>query len=104
MNILTDSNFTETISGSKLPVLVDIYTEWCPPCKKLAPIMEKLDEEYKEKVSFCKMNLDENPETGNDLSVNVIPTVILYVNGVIKDRFTGYREEEDLKQWLNSKI
>ena len=104
MLILTDSNFEETIKNSKIPVLADIYTDWCPPCKKLAPIMEKLDEEYKEKVAFSKMNLDENPETGSALSVNVIPTVFLYINGVVKDRFTGCREEEDLKKWINSKI
>jgi thioredoxin 1 len=104
MIILTDANFEETIKTPGKPILVDIYAEWCPPCKMLGPIMEKLDLDYRDRVTFAKMNLDENHITGNALSVDRIPTVFLYVDGQIKSSFTGFRQENEIKQWINTNI
>ncbi len=104
MIILTDANFEEAIKTPGKPIIVDIYAEWCPPCKMLGPIMEKLDLDYGDKVTFAKMNLDENRVTGNALSVDVIPTVFLYIDGQIKSRFTGFRQEDEIKQWINTNI
>lgn len=104
MIILTDANFEETIKTPGNPILIDIYTEWCPPCKMLGPVMEELEGEYKDRVSFAKMNLDENHNTGNDLSVDRIPTVFLYVDGQIKSSFTGFRKADEIRQWINSNI
>jgi thioredoxin 1 len=104
MQVLTDQNFEEIIKNSKLPVLVDIYTDWCPPCKILGPILDKLSEEYSSKVSFYKMNLDENPKTGESFQVDRIPTVLLFVNGQAKSNFIGLKQEEEIKNWINSNI
>ncbi len=104
MIILTDDNFEQTIKSPGKPIVIDIYAEWCPPCKMLSPIMEKLDSEYRDRVTFAKMNLDENHKTGNALSVDRIPTVFLYVEGQIKSSFSGFRSEGDIKQWINSNL
>jgi thioredoxin 1 len=104
MNFLTDENFDSTVKNSSLPVLVDIFTEWCPPCKTLGPIIEKLSEEYKGKVEFFKMDLDKNPKTGDLFQVDRIPTVVFFVNGSVKDKFIGLRSAEEIRSWIDSRI
>lgn len=104
MNILTDETFEGSVKNSAIPVLVDIYTEWCPPCKMLGPIVEKLSEEYKGKVEFFKMDLDKNPKTGDLFGVDRIPTVVLFVNGEVKDKFVGLKQEDEIKKWIDSNI
>ncbi|MFZ3054487.1 MAG: thioredoxin [Minisyncoccales bacterium] len=104
MTILTDETFEGSVKSSSIPVLVDIYTEWCPPCKMLGPIVEKLSEEYAGKVEFFKMDLDKNPKTGELFGVDRIPTVVLLINGEVKDKFVGLRTEEEIKSWINSNI
>lgn len=104
MEILTDTNFEEFISKSDKPVLLDVFATWCPPCKMLGPVLEKLGEDYKDKVVFTKMDLDQNPQTGNAFGVEVIPTVFLFKNGQVIDKFVGYKPEEDVKSWLDSHI
>ncbi len=103
MNILNDDNLEEVISVGN-PVLLDVYTEWCPPCKILGPILEKMEEEYKGRVDFYKMDVDQNPITGNTFGIDRIPTVILFNNGKAKSFFVGLREEEDIRSWINKNI
>ena len=103
MNILNDDKFQEAISSGK-PVLVDVYTQWCPPCKVLSPILENLEKEYAGKVDFYKIDLDQNPVVGNTFGIDKIPTVMLFNNGEVKSYFVGLREEKDIKNWINNKI
>jgi len=103
MEKITDDNFDKTIDSDK-PVLIDFYTEWCPPCKLLSPIIEEIKEEFEGKIGVFKMNIDENPLTANKFGIDRIPTVILFVRGEIKSDFVGYREKEDIKEWINSNI
>lgn len=103
MNILNDDKFQEVISSGK-PVLLDVYTQWCPPCKILGPILEKLEEEYQGKVDFYKIDLDRNPATGNTFGIDRIPTVMLFNNGEVKSFFVGLKEVEDIRSWINKNI
>lgn len=104
MTILTDENFEEFISKADKPVLLDIFTQWCPPCKLLGPIIEKISEDYKDKIIAAKMDLDANPKTGNKFGVEVIPTVFLFKNREVVDKFVGLKPEEDIKAWINNLI
>ena len=104
MNILTDATFESAVKGNTKPVLVDIFTEWCPPCKMLGPIIEKLAEEYTDRVDFYKMDLDKNPQTGDMFGVDRIPTVVLFMNGEVRDKFIGLKQEDEIRNWINSKI
>ncbi|MFA5714846.1 MAG: thioredoxin [Candidatus Paceibacterota bacterium] len=104
MNTLTDETFESSVKNSAIPVLVDIFTEWCPPCKMLGPIVEKLSEEYKGKVEFFKMDLDKNPKTGDLFGVEMIPTVVLFIKGELKDKFVGLKQEDEIRTWINSRI
>ncbi|MFA5177936.1 MAG: thioredoxin [Candidatus Paceibacterota bacterium] len=104
MNLLNDSNFMEFVKNSNQPVLVDIFTQWCPPCKMLAPVIEKIACDYEDKIIVAKMDLDANPIIGNKFGVEVIPTVILFKNGEVVDKFVGFKPETEIKKWLDRKV
>lgn len=103
MEKITDDTF-EKIIGQEKPVLIDFYTEWCPPCKILAPIMEALSKEYEDKVVFAKMNIDECPMTATRLQIDRIPTIVLFKNKEAKASFIGFREQEFIKEFIDSNI
>jgi thioredoxin 1 len=104
MKIITDQNFEEFVMKNEKPAVIDFFTTWCPPCKMLAPIIEKLAEDYKEKVDFFKMDLDQSPMTGSKFQVDRIPTVIFFNKGEIVSSFIGFREEKEIKDWISSAL
>ena len=99
---LTDQNFEQIIRENNKPVLVDFFAEWCPPCKMLSPILEKLEKEYEEKIVFTKVNVDTAPVTAQKFGINPIPTVILLKSGKPVDTLIGLRPEEEIKNWLEN--
>lgn len=97
---LTDNNFAQEVLKSDLPVLVDFWVEWCPPCQMVAPVFEELAKEYEGKVKFGKLNVDENPQTAARYGVMSIPTLILFQAGKESKRLVGLRTKEDLVKEL----
>ena len=101
---INDSEFkTEVIDSSK-PVLVDFWAEWCGPCKTLGPILEKLSDDFHDKVEIKKINIDENPEAPANFGIRSIPTMILFKDGKIVDSKIGVSGEQDIKNWISSKL
>jgi len=99
--ILTDENFEKEITKTEKPVLVDFFATWCEPCSILAPILEKVAEEFKDKIILLKANLDDIPLTAQKFKIDRIPTVALFKNGKSVGGFVGLRTEADIKKWLN---
>lgn len=102
--ILTDENFGETIAKSKKPVLVDFWSSWCTPCKFLAPILDKIAQDFKDKIIFAKVELDDAPLTAENYQIQQIPTVILFKNGKPVSFFIGAQKEETIQDWLESEL
>ena len=101
---INDSEFkTEVIDSSK-PVIVDFWAEWCGPCKTLGPILEKLSDDFHDKVEIKKINIDENPEAPANFGIRSIPTMILFKDGKVVDSKIGVSGEQDIKNWISSKI
>jgi thioredoxin 1 len=101
---INDSEFkTEVIDSSK-PVIVDFWAEWCGPCKTLGPILEKLSDDFHDKLEIKKINIDENPEAPANFGIRSIPTMILFKDGKIVDSKIGVSGEQDIKNWISSKL
>lgn len=99
-----ESNFESEVIKSKLPVVIDLWAEWCGPCRIYTPIIEDVSEEYKGKIKFVKVNVDENEEIASKYGIMSIPTTLLIVNGIVKAESIGALQKEPLKRWLNENI
>ncbi|HMR01560.1 MAG TPA: thioredoxin [Candidatus Gracilibacteria bacterium] len=97
----TDDNFEAEVLKSDIPVMVDFFAPWCGPCKMMAPIVEKVAEEYEGKVKIGKLDVDENNESGNKYEVQSIPTTIFFKGGEMVNKLIGFQSEEQLKKALD---
>ena len=100
----TDKGFDQDVLKSSVPVLVDFWAEWCMPCRMLAPTIEKLAKDYAGKVKVGKLDTDANRDTAIKYQINAIPTVILFKNGQVTQKFVGLRQEKDFRDALDSAI
>lgn len=95
---LSKENFEKEIKDNKV-VVIDFWAAWCGPCRTLSPILDELSEEMKGKVTFCKVNVDDNQELAAQHQIVSIPTVLIYKNGSQVDQFIGsYPKEEIIKK------
>ena len=94
---VTDQNFEEEVVKSDLPVLVDLWASWCRPCLMVAPVVEKLAERYNDRFKFCRLNVDENPQTATKYSVMSIPTLLFFKSGEVIDTVIGTVPEQALQ-------
>lgn len=94
---VTDATFAREVLNSPLPVMVDFWADWCGPCHRIAPSLEKLAREYAGRVRIAKLNVDENQRTSMEYKVQSIPTLLLVKNGKIVDRLVGALPEPQLR-------
>src|SRR3982751_251836 len=95
-----DGNFDSEVLKSAEPVLVDFWAEWCMPCRMLAPTIEKIAKEFEGKVKVGKLDTDSNRDVSMKYGINAIPTVILFKNGEVLQKFVGLRQERDFRDAL----
>lgn len=100
---ITDATFTNIISKSKEPVLIDFWAPWCGPCRAMGPIIDELAKEYEGRVIIGKMNVDENSTVPAKYGIRAIPTIVLIKNGETVEQITGAVSKAALKQLLDTK-
>jgi thioredoxin 1 len=96
---LSEKNFDEVVNANK-PILVDFWATWCGPCQFMLPIFDKLAKKYGEKVSFGRLNVDDNQGVAMRFDVYAIPTFIIFMNGKAVDRAVGAVGEKGLEGLL----
>ena len=103
---LTDENFDAEVLQSATPVLVDFWAEWCGPCRMAGPVLDKIAEEYADRLKVCKINVDDQRDTAVNAGVQNIPTINIYKDGQVVDQVTGVTPtfESDLKAKIDAQL
>ncbi|MBM3507033.1 MAG: thioredoxin TrxA [Alphaproteobacteria bacterium] len=101
---VSDANFDTDVLGSKKPVLVDYWAEWCGPCLQIAPALEEIANEFDGRLTVAKLNIDDHPVTPTKYGVRGIPTLMLFKDGQVAATMVGARPKGKLVEWINSVI
>tara|TARA_E500000331_G_scaffold305064_1_gene308549 strand:+ start:104 stop:427 length:324 start_codon:yes stop_codon:yes gene_type:complete len=99
-----DSNFDSEVLKSDKPVLVDFWAEWCGPCKMIAPSVEKISEEYSDKLKVGKLDVDSNPNISSTFGIRSIPTLLIFKNGAPVDQIVGAVSKEVIASKVDNHI
>ena len=103
MTVVTKDNFADEVERSDKPCLIDLYADWCGPCKMLAPQLLRLESEYPN-VKFCKINVDNEPELAQAFRVSSIPMLAVVCGGVFKDFTVGLVPEEKIRRLISDNV
>ncbi len=99
---VNESDFAEKVleASRRHPVLVDFWADWCPPCRVLTPVLERLTQAYQGKLLLAKVEVDENMRLAGRYQLRGFPTVILFMQGEEAGRFSGARTEQQVRAFV----
>ena len=100
----SDSDFENDVVKAEKPVLLDFWAEWCGPCKMIAPLLDSIADEYEDKLTVVKLNIDENPQTPPKYNVRGIPTLLLFRDGSVTAQQVGAVSKAQLEAFLDSHL
>jgi thioredoxin len=98
------TTFDERVLGAELPVLVDFWADWCPPCRMIAPVLAQIADERADTLSIVQVNYDENPEIGQRYGVLSLPTMLLFRDGEPVRSLVGARPKARLLAELDNAL
>lgn len=98
---ITEETFQNVISTDK-PVMIDCSATWCGPCKALAPVVDKIGDEYEGRAVVCKMDVEECPGLSTQFRIRNVPTVLFLKNGEVVDKSVGLVQKETLTEKLDA--
>jgi thioredoxin 1 len=99
---VSDQTFENEVIKSALPVLLDLWAPWCGPCRMVAPVIESLAGKYNGKIKFCRLNVDENPQTAVKYRIMSIPTLMFFKGGQVADTVIGAVPERILQPKIDA--
>lgn len=101
---LNKENFESEIKETGNPVIIDFWAGWCGPCQMMGPVFEELSGEYKNKLKFAKLNVDDHPDLANQFGIQGIPALIVLKNANEVDRIVGFAPKEVLKSKIDKAL
>jgi thioredoxin 1 len=101
---VSDDSFETDVLGNDKPVLVDYWAEWCGPCKMIAPVLEEVADEYADKMTVAKLNIDENPNTPPKYGIRGIPTLMMFKGGEVVATKVGALSKTQLVEFIQGNL
>jgi thioredoxin 1 len=101
---VNERDFDQVVLKSKTPVLVDFWAEWCGPCRTITPVVEAIAEQYGDAARVFKLNVDDSPAVAQRYGIQGIPTLILFQDGVEKERIVGAASREKISRTIDRYI
>lgn len=101
---VTEATFEEKVLEAEVPVLVDFYADWCPPCRMLEPTLEEIAADYAGRAMVAKVDVDENPDLAARYEVRGIPALFIIKGGEVVDQATGVQPKRTLEQMLDRQL
>ncbi|MHB9029642.1 MAG: thioredoxin [Candidatus Latescibacterota bacterium] len=98
---VTDSTFQSQVIENPLPVIVDFWATWCPPCRMIAPFLEQIAGEYEGKAVVCKVDVDQNHALAQKYNVRSIPTILFFKGGEVKEQVVGALPKDQIAARLS---
>ena len=99
---LTDSDFEEEVFASEIPVLVDFWASWCPPCKMIEPVIQNMADDLRNTIKVAKVNVDQNPANASRYQITGVPTFIIFKDGRELSRRIGAQSKAQLLDMIKS--
>ena len=101
---IKENEFESEVINSDKPVVIDFWAEWCGPCKEIAPILDEIADEMKDKIKVVKINIDENPNIPNKYGIQSIPTMIIFKKGEPISTKIGAAIKSEVKTWIETSV
>jgi len=98
---IEEKDFKQKVLENKLPVLVDFFADWCGPCRMMGPVIQQLADDYSEKASVYKINVDNAETISSQYGITTIPALVFFKNGKEVKRVIGMQKIENLKKTLD---